>query len=310
MSQTRAQVNKLLTNVSNQYTVANTIAQDILPMLKVKQSTGILGGYGLGHLRAENDLMGGRAEARRVDSVQYILDQTYRIQNHGLEEVVTQDDYDNVEEPFDAEVDKTEAVTSIVLINREIFAKNTIMNPATITQGVTLAGATKFSDKTSDPLGVAKDAAATMLATCGHMYNTIVMSRTTYLNLRFHPQILDALGYKFERAGLITEQEMCRAFDCEKIIIGDASYNSAKQGQADSLVQIWGAEMLFYYRPSAAAKKQVSLGYMLKKLSGSERSVYKYPLNNPPGATGIIVQDDYDFKIVNPKAGYLVQATY
>jgi len=307
----RAQVDKLLTNVSNMYSIQNTIAQDLLPMLKQKQSTGIIGGYGKGHLRTENDLMGGRSEARRVDAVEYDLSQIYHIKNHGLEEVVTQDDYDNVEQPFDAEVDKTEAVTSIILINREIIARNTIMDSAVITQGQTLVGSDKFSDSVnSDPLGVAKDAATTMLASCGHVYNTIVMSKTTYLNLRYHPQILDALGYKFDRAGLLTAEEMCRAFDCEKILIGDASYNSAKKGQTDSLVQIWTDDMLFYYRPVAAAKKQVSLGYMIKKLSGTERSVYKYPLNNPPGATGIIVEDNYDFRLVNPLAGYLVQGTY
>ena len=39
----------------------------------------------------------------------------------------------------------------------------------------------------------------------------------------------------------------------------------------------------------------------------SARSVYKYPINNPPGATGIIVQDNWDFFLADVTAGYLIK---
>lgn len=311
MAQTKAQVSKLLTNVSNKYQIQNTIAELILPMIKVKQSTGILGGYGYGHLRQENDLTGGRGEARRVDQIEYDLDLVYKIQNHGLEDIVTEDDYDNVEEPFDAEVDKTEDVTSLILVNKEIIARNTVMDSAVVTQGVTLSGTDKFSDQVnSDPLGVAQDADNAILDGAGVRKNACIMSLKTFNYLKYHPQILGRLGFAMNRAGLLSVEDIKRAFDIEYLFIGDSAYNSAKQGQSDSLQQIWGDDMLFFHRPAQAAKKQVSFGYMLKKMGATERQVFKYPINNPVNATGIIVQDKYDFRIANAAAGYLVQSTY
>lgn len=311
MAQTKAQVSKLLTGVSNQYNVESTIADKVLPMLSVKQKTGLIGSYGLGHLRAEDDKMAGRSEAKRVDAVEYDLDQAYKISNHGLEEVVTEDDYDDVEEPFDAEVDKTEALTSLVLINKELFAQNVLMDPAVITQGVALTGTDKFSDGVNaDPLGVAKDAAIATLDGCGHKYNACIMSEKTYQHLKYSQQILGVLGFSMNRIGLLSKEDIMKALDLKYLFVGDAAYNSAKKGQADILTQVWGPEMLFYYRPEAAAKKQVCLGYYLRMLSGKERAVFKAPLHNPPGSTSIIVQDKYDYRIVNAAAGYLVESTY
>lgn len=311
MSQTKAQVSKLLTDVSNKYTIENAIAEQVLPLLRVKQTTGLIGSYGLGHVRQEDDLMGGQGEARRATPTEYNLDQPYRIQNHGLQAVVTPDDYANVEAPFDAEVDATEDISSLILVNKELFCKNTLMNPATVTQGVTLAGSDKFSDAVnSDPLGVAKDAAIATLDGCGHTYNACIMSAKTYQNLKYHPQILERLGFAMNRAGLLTKEDIMRAFDLKYLYIGEAAYNTAKEGQTAVLAQIWGAEMLFYFRPDSASKKQISLGYYLKRMDAVARSVFKAPLINPPEATSIIAQDLYDYRVVNAKAGYLVQGTY
>ena len=310
-NQTKAQVSKLLTTVSNKYTIDNAIAEQVLPVLKVKQSTGIIGGYGKGHLRQEDDLMGGQAEARRATPTEYDLTQGYKIQNHGLQGVVTPDDVENVEEPFDAEVDTTEDLSSLILVNKELFCKNTIMNPAVVTQGVTLAGNDKFSDAVnSDPLGVAKDAAIETLDGCGRTYNACIMSEKTYQNLKYHPQILERLGFAMARAGLLSKEDIMRAFDLKYLYVGEAAYNTAKEGQTAVLSQMWGAEMLFYYRPEAAAKKQVSFGYYLQRMDSTARKVFKAPLINPPESTSIIVQDLYDYRVVNAKAGYLVQGTY
>lgn len=311
MSATKSQISMLLTNVSNQYSVTGAIADDVLPLLTVKQSTGIIGGYGLGHVRQQNDLIGGRGEARRVDEVEYDLTKGYVIQNHGLEDVVTPDDYANVLEPFDAEVDKTEELTSLIVVNKEIIAQNALMNPAVITTGVALAGNQKFSDLVnSSPLTVSLNAKKATLAGCGKAYNAVTMSMSTFFYLQRHPELFETLGFKYSRAGLLSKEDIARALDVEFIHIGDASYNSAKKGQTDSLTQIWGSSMLFYYKEATAKKKQVCLGYMVRRLDAKARRVFKAPLHNPPESMSIIAQDLYTYKIVNAGAGYLVQSTY
>jgi hypothetical protein len=133
------------------------------------------------------------------------------------------------------------------------------------------------------------------------------MGWSVYNRLKYHPGILDALGYQQNRAGLLTREDVAKALDVKTLFIGEASYNSSAPGQTDSLADIWGKDLIFYVRPERAAPYQVSLGYYLTYESEAPRKVYKFPVNNPPESTGIIVTDHYDMFLSNVAAGYLVK---
>lgn len=305
MSQTKAIVNKLLTNVSNGLFPKGYIADKILPELMSKQKTGILGEYGFGHLRRSDDLIGGEAMAKRVAALQRKADKFYNIETHALEGIVTPDDYSNVEQPFDAESDETTSLTHLILTNKEFAAVDQMFNPSVITNNS--SPATKFDVySSSDPLAEFQKAQNKILDEVGMSANAAIISKKVFNALKYHPAILDVLGFKYNQMGLLSEADIAKAMDVEQLIIADAVYNNSKEGQADALSQIWTDSILFYIKPSSAAKYQISLGYKMK-LSGREgREVFKYDVNNPPNATGIIVQDSYQFKIVNDKAGYLL----
>lgn len=306
MSQTNAQVNKLLTDVSQKYNIQSAVADLVLPIVKVKQNTGIIGAYGYGHLREENDQMGGKGKARQVDTAERKMDQIYKVEKHGLSDIVTEDDFDNVEEPFDAEIDMTENLTSLVLVNKEIICRNTLLSPTVITSTVALAGADKFSDETSDPLGVFVQASLSCLTKSGMAANAAVMDKSVALYLRKHPQLLGRLGYAQNRPGQLSYEELKQALDLEYLFISDAAVNTAKHGQADVTARLWGTSIVVYHRAATAAKKQVCLGYQFRKIGKEDRLVYRNPIGNPPEATEIIVKDDYGYEIVNGGAGYRI----
>lgn len=305
MSQTQAMVNKLLTNVSNGLFPKGYIAESALPMLSVKQKSGIIGAYGSNHLRAVDDLIGGQAEARRVTPIDRSLSNVYSIFSHALEGLVTQDDYDNVEEPFDAEADETLGLTSLILTNKERSLASTLFSTSVITQ--TSTPSTKYDVyASSDPLADFKTARNTILNNSGVSPNAAIMSRLVYNALSYHPAILDVLGFKYNQVGLLSEGDIKKALGVEELLIADAPYNAAKEGQAESIQQIWGDSILFYVKPASPSKYQMSLGYYLKMSSRKTRAVYKYAKDNPPNSNAIIVQDDYSFKMVNTKCGYLL----
>lgn len=309
MAQTKAQVDKLLTNVSNGYFPKGYIADKVLPEISVKQKTGIIGAYGNEHLRIVDDLIGGRAEAKRVDAVQRKNEYQYRVLSHALEGVVTEDDYNNVEQPFDAESDETTALTHLILTNKEKALADSLFSTSVITQNATLSGANKWSDYAgSDPLSNFKTAQNTVLDGCGLMPNAAIISQKVFNTLQYHPKILSTLGYSQVRAGQLTQAEIAKAMGVDELLVGSVAYNASKKGQADSFAQLWGDDALFYVKAQGPAKMQVTLGYKLKLTSGV-RQVYRYNLNNPPGSIGLIVQDDYSFELVNTKAAYLFKAT-
>lgn len=308
MSQMKAIVDKLLTNVSSMYVPEGYISEAILPNLSVKQKTGKIGKYGLNHLRIVNAKMGGRGRAARFEPIVRDSD-LYSIESHGLEGLVTEDDYDNSEEPFDAEKDETLGLTTTLWTAKEYAIASVLFNTAIITQNITLAAATdKFSDYVnSKPLENFRDGQNVILEGCGKMPNRAICSQKVFNTLKYHPAILRSLGFADNRAGTLKIAEVAHAMGVEMLHIGDAAFNNAKLGQSDNLEQIWGDSVLMYYAPKTAAKYQQSLGYYMTMKKRGPRRVYKFTVNNPPNSKGIIVQDDYQFALTNVKCAYLIK---
>jgi len=307
MSQLVAIVDKLLTNVSSMYVPDGYVSELILPLVQSKQKTGKFGKYGASHLRIEHSLVGGRGAYRRVESVTRSTT-SYDIESHGLEGLVTEDDYRNVELPFRAEEDETLGLSTILWLTKEKALGDTLTDTAVITQNTTLAGTAQFNDyANSDPLDKFKTARLTIRDASGIAPNAAVMDWKVANTLAYHPGILEALGFTMNRAGQLSDAELAKAMGVEKLFIAKAVFNSAKEGQTDSLGAVWGKHIVFAYVPDKAAPYQVSLGYRVALEGQSQRRVFKYSVDNPPNSTGILVDDSYDFLISNVAAGYLIK---
>lgn len=307
MSQLKAIVDKLLTNVSSMYVPEGFVCEQILPLVKAKQKTGLLAKYGMNHLRIEHSLTGGRSEYKRVEPI--VRSNTgYKIESHGLEGLVTEDDYANVELPYKAEEDETLGLSTLIWVNKENALASTLTSTSVITQNTTLSGMSQFSDyNNSDPLGVFKTARLAVKAGCGMMPNAAVMDEVVANTLAYHPGILEALGYAQNRAGQLSEQELAKAMGVQKLLIAKASYNSAKEGQSDVLASIWGKHIVFMVAPDQARPYQTSLGYRVALEGREKQRVFKFAGENPPNSTKILVDDAYDFLISNVGAGYLIK---
>lgn len=304
MAQVKAIVDKLLTNVSNGYFPEGYISESALPELAVKQRTGKIGKYGKSHLRVVDTKMAGRGKAPRFEPIIRDSD-LYSVEKHGLEGMVTEDDYDNVELPFDAEKDETNGLTSSIWLGKELALNTVMTNASIITQ--TSTPANKYDDYTnSTPLVDFRVAQNTILDGCGLMPNRAVTSQKVINVLKYHPGILSTLGFADNRAGTLTLAEIAHAMGVESLHVGKVSYNNAHLGQTDALNQLWGDTITFYYAPATAQKYQQSFGYYMKMSGRGPRQVYKFAIDNPPNAKGIIVQDDYSFVVTDAKCAYLL----
>lgn len=307
MAQLKALVDKLLTNVSNGPFPGDEdfIAERCFPELPVVQMSGLLGKYGTNFLRIEHDMMGGRGEARRVESITRST-ATYLLEKHGLSGLVTPDDMANVEAPYDAEKDEVLGLTTLIRLSKEKALADTLTSSTVMTQYSALTGSAQFSDyANSDPLSKAKNAAATVYTATGKIVNTLITSWPVINTLQYHPAILESLGYKENRPGILTWDEIAKAFNVKRILVGASVYESAKEGQTSSLAALWGKHMVLAHIPEKAMPYQKSLGYYVKKAGEATRAVYKSPVNNPPGSKEIIVQDYYQFLIADALCGYL-----
>lgn len=307
MSQMKAQVNKLLTTASSAYKPEGFICESYLPSVKFDQYSGLFGKYGKSHLRIENSLSGGRSKYRRVEAIARETT-TFLIEGHGLESMVSKQDYKNFSDPFDAEKDEMMGLTTLLFLEKEKLLADTMTSTAVITQNTTLVGSDQFSDFVgSDPIGKAIIARKAILDGCGSMPNVVSMDIAVWNVLRFHPQMLDACGYKYARPGGLSIDELAVALGVKKILIAEARYNSAKEGQADVLAPVWGKHIVFAVAPDSAAIMQNSVGYLVSLNDGSPRKVYTEDAFNPPGAKLILVEDEYDMLISNAACAYLIK---
>lgn len=307
-TQMRAIVDQLLTNVAAGYFPKKYISESILPVVQSAQYTGKLAKYGTSHLRILTTVKGGKGKFRQVDSV--VRDSVgYSIDSHGLSDLVTKEDYKNVIEPFKAEEDVTMALSTLLWLVKEKGLADQLGNTSVITQNVTLAGAQQYNDYLgSDPIADFSTARRAVYDGCGEIPNLGVMSWEVWDKLRFHPAILNALGFKDNRPGGLAEAELASAMGVEKLLIGSAKYEFAQEGQTSSLASVWGKNLLFMVSPDKAAVGQVALGYTVRLDGEAPRKVYKEAKFNPPGATEILVEDSYDQLITNVGAAYLIKS--
>jgi len=307
MSQIKAIVDKLLTNVSSAYVPKEIIADKLLPTVRSKQYSGKLGKYGSSHLRIVNSLIGGEGKFRRVKPITRSQD-SFQIEGHGLEGIVTKQDYANVEDPYDAEKDETLGLTTMLALEKEYGLGSILTSTSVLTQNTTLSGTSQFSDYlNSDPMSVFATARGTILDAVGFLPNVGILDVAVWNKLRFHPGILDALGFKQNRPGGLSQDELAVAMGVEKVMLASARYNSAAEGAAAVLAPCWGKHIVFAVLPDAAKPYQTSLGYQVIPEGGSQRKVYKYDGQNPAGSTIVLVEDEYDQLISNAAAGYLIK---
>lgn len=307
MSQQKAIVDKLLTNVSSAYRPDGYVADMFLPTARSMQKTGKLGILGKDHLRIESSIIGGDGAYPRVKSVVRSTD-SYSIEGHGLHDIVTEDDYSNVELPFDAENEKTLGLTTKLALEKEYSLANALSDTAILTQNTTLAGSSQFSDYlNSDPISVFATARAAVKAGCGVPADTAIIPWEVINKIKYHPQFLASLGYKDKRPGGLNYQEIADLLEVKRLLVPTCMYNSAKEGQTASLSAVWGKHIILAVAPQSAQKEQVSLGYNMVLIGRERRRVFKSPVSNPPNATQVLVDDHYDHFLSNVLAGYLIK---
>ena len=304
-TQGRAIVDKLLTDVSNKLVPTGYISEMILPSIQVKQRSGKIGKYGNNHLRIVNTVTGGRGSYPMIKT-QNRSSTTYHIESHALKDILVREDYDNVEKPFDAEKDSVDELTTMLMTGKEKALADALGDIAVITQNETLAGTDQFSDYVnSNPNEKFKDARLAVRGGCGFAPNTAIMDWDVAETLRFHPVLLDVLGYKDNRPGGLNDQELARALNVRRVLISEAVFNDAKEGQADDIKPIWGKDLVFAYIPERAGLRQQTLGYRLQLSGRKPRQVFKVNQDEPVDSKKIMVIDDYEQLLVNVDCAFL-----
>lgn len=305
-TQDGAIVSKLLTDVSNGYFPTGFIADQILPKKYVPQTTGKIGKYNNNHLRLVTTIHTGKGPYRQLEAVQVSSD-SYEIDDHGLHDIITKKDMVNFEDPFDAEVDSALALKLALMIGKEYALAAALQSTSIITQTSTLTGTQRYNNiehADSQPIQDSITAHNAIRDATGMRANVVIMNGKVYDYMSRHKQLLGALGYTRTPEGGLPTDALARVLNVEKVLVGEAMYNNAKEGQADNLTNIWGNDLV-YARIGAPSLRQKVLGFEMRLIGQQPYEVATYTPTMPLKSKGIIVADGYDQLLLNTTCAYL-----
>ncbi len=167
-------------------------------------------------------------------------DLAYLCKNYGMEIPVTDEERRRYVDDFQVELEKIAVLRLRMLLARELRVKALIFNTTTWT------GASLYTDVSTDWDNAAADIISDVVAAkekvrsaTGVRPNALIVGEATVNNMIKNTGI----KARFQQDVLLTvdllRQQMASLFGLQKLIVGDAVYNTADEGQNFSGADIW-----------------------------------------------------------------------
>lgn len=166
----------------------------------------------------------------------------YATNENGWEEPIDDRERNLYRDSIDADSIAVRRATNTILRSQEKRVADKVFNASNFTaHGIThewddAANAVPLTDLETGKLAVR--------SACGMMPNTLIISYSTFLNLRRNAQLMAQFGGNFagQNANSMTVEQMAMLLDIEKLLVGGSIYNSAKKGQDASIADLWNKE--------------------------------------------------------------------
>jgi len=299
-----------LTNLTIGYGKLGNIASEIFPTVFVKSDNDIF------YVWDDNGINTIGLDTKRSDRGQPkeislgVTTDTYQVEQHALRGLAEDTMVKNADSVLAYRQAVAENVIDTLDLVREIEAKDllfTATNYPTANK-ITLAGTDQWSNLThvdSDPqadVAIAKNA---VLLQSGAVLNTLVMGHENYTTLKRHDKAKEAIKYVAKTGDDdMTKAALASWLGVDRIIVGKARYNSAKEGQTVVPTFVWDSHVALIYTAPRVGINIPAFGYEFRP-SHTPRTVETF---RPQGtrAEAIDVNEKRVFKITFSKAGYLI----
>ncbi len=300
---------RILSQLAQKYENRDYIADKILKPVDVPN---IIGQYHVWDravtFRVQNTTYGPDASANQIDVK--ATKSSFTLVDHALKAYIDERELNQAPEVAIRAV-KTRALTNALLLKKESLAAAQLFSSSVMTTGGTLSGTSQWSHASSTGTLGPKYAILTAARSLIKQPNTLVMSRAVYDTLQLHSEVVAAIQYS--QGAVDTREILARYFQVDQILVGQAFYDTANEGQTESLGAVWGKHcLLCYVAPGASSPlmDEVSVGYLPRWGGGDAGGIRVYTSTNPERGTGagaqmIKAEMSYLNLITSPACGYL-----
>jgi hypothetical protein len=203
---------------------------------------------------------------------------------------------DNADTPISPEIDATENVTSLIMLDQEIRIHDLLESEITNTAGPSSAWGATNSTFDKDIISAIKYIHSKVF----RKPNIMVLSYETACTLTYDPTIKDMVKYIQNLLTIDSEIILPKKLYGVQIVIAGAGQNTANLGQAEVLQYIWGNDVYLGFVEKSPGLNKLSLGYTFQ---WQERKVRKIRQDFEL-ATFVDVMEYTDEKIVEPNCGF------
>lgn len=142
---------------------------------------------------------------------------------------------------------------------------------------------------------------------CLYHPTDMTLSRKGFSRLQRNTNIVKAVNKTSGDKGIATRQEIAALFELDRINVGDAWGNSAKKGQAASLVRLWGNDCLLHYTDPTIQNPAMGMTFgftaELRKFGGNKDD----DSIGPEGGVKVRAGEYVDEHIMAPDCAYLIK---
>ncbi len=299
-------VDQALTNVSIAFSNEDLVADLVSPRLPVDKQSNKYFQFDMSAFRQVDDRRSPGAEANEAPGWELSKD-LYFCDGHGLKDYIPDETRSESDPAVDIEVNTTERLTELMLLNREIALQQLIFGAGSAVPNTALSGTSQWSDFTdSDPIVAVDAQKEVVLKGCTKIPNTLLLSFDVFQKVRNHPSVIDRVKY-VEKADQLNEQDLASAFGVGQVIVAKGLNQTSHEGQADALDYIWKNSALLFYRPPAIGLRVISLSANFRWTYGVPKNqgnlVKRYRVEQRT-ADAIEAQMYYDDELIVPAAGY------
>lgn len=169
----------------------------------------------------------------------------------------------NSDNPLNPDRNATEYVIQNLLMKRELLFGNTFMEPTSSDYSAwgNTDNSSEWHDSTGTPIKDIRDAITTVQQVWDKP-NVAVMGVDVYNMLRDHDNFVNRVKYTQAPGSFTIEQLMADVLDIDKVVVGNAIYNSAEEGASESMGYcIPNDALLLAYAPSTPQIDLPAAGY-------------------------------------------------
>jgi len=301
-------VDQALTSMAMGYRPDGFIADMIFPTVLVpKQADLYIEFSRADRLRVENTTRAPGTLARRITET--VGSDTYFARNYALAKEVSIEDKTNADPLLLSNL--YNGASTFLLDKLYLDWERRIALKVTSATNVGSSSAVQSAwNGAGNPLGNINTAIDNVRFSNGVRPTDVIFGEEAWNSFRRDSNIRNLIFGTNNGGGYPTEQQVATLLNVKRVHVAGAFYNSAQEGQSESLSSIWGDNVLVYYRPDAPTIERPSFGYNFRWSAPGipNLQVERHPWDSKTKSEAIEVGFYQDEKVTGASYGFLLRA--